>query len=121
MGKGKRVNKRKPTSLTFVRHKCENKECEKEIIEKMIRISKDVGTKNIKELVFDKNASDTLRTAGIPEVWLHDFENEEHPTMPFRDYYIVDFDDGSKKIFVLLHEAMPDELPPSKAPDVMYQ
>jgi len=113
------IRKRKPKCLTFVRHKCDDKLCHKELTKRMIAISKIVKAKEMREIILEKDISETLRNKGVPELWLHDFQNSECPLQPFQDYYIIDFDDGSKKIYLMLKDFDGPELE-KDTPEIMY-
>jgi len=105
----KNIKDRKVVRLTFVRTKSEDKTEELEITKKMVAISKIIDAKDIREIVMDDNTSEKIRKSGLPELWLHDFQNKDRPIQPFKNYYVVDFDDGSRKVVLILEEMPPPE------------
>lgn len=119
----KDIKKRKAIRLTFVRPKNIDPNEEKKITEKMIDITEIIGIKKFQEIIIDEKTSEKIRNSGLPELWLHDFENKEQPLQPFLTYYIVDFDDNSRKVVIILAESritMPAEVPSTYEPQ-MYQ
>jgi len=119
----KDIKKRKAIRLTFIRPKNTDPNEEKKITEKMIDITKIIGVDKVQEIVMDEKTSEKIRNSGLPELWLHDFENKKQPLQPFLTYYVVDFDDNSRKIVLILAESrvtMPDEVNSNHEPQ-MYQ
>lgn len=119
----KDIKKRKATRLTFIRPKNTDPNEEKKITEKMIDITQIIGIDKFQEIVIDEKTSEKIRNSGLPELWLHDFENKEQPLKPFLTYYVVDFNDGSRKVVIILAESrvtMPDEVSSIHDPQ-MYQ
>jgi small-conductance mechanosensitive channel len=123
MAKNKNIKNRKVVRLTFIRPKNTDPNEEKKILEKMIDITEIIGVDKANEIIIDEKTSEKIRNSGLPELWLHDFENKEQPLQPFLTYYVVDFDDGSRKVVVILAESrvtIPAELISNHEPQ-MYQ
>lgn len=100
------VTEKKITSITFFRHDCLDKEELLRFTEKMIKIIQEMKLQNVKECVIKKGESAPM------ELWLHDFQNKETPMQPFRKFYIIEHDDGSLKVVLLLDEVQaPEQIP----------
>ena len=100
MGKENKV-----ASITFFRHECLDKEELLRFTERMLSIIKELRLKSAKECVIKNGESFPL------ELWLHDFQNKDNPMLPFRTYYIIERDDKSLRVVLMLDDVQPPETP----------
>jgi len=112
---------RKPACLIFVRHKCNDMECQKDVMERMIKVCTLLGMEKYDEVVIDEHIYENLKAKGIPELLLHDFQSEQKPLSAFNEYYVVKYEDGGTKAVLMLKDRKPEPpLPKVSAPEVMY-
>jgi len=98
------TDKLKITSVTFFRHECLGKEELLRFTDRMLSIIKELKTKNIKECIIQKDQPAPL------ELWLHDFQNTVSPMRPFSTYYIMEREDKSLRVVLMLDDAQPQEM-----------
>ena len=101
--------KRKATNITFLfpTDYTDPKKSSRPFIENADMMG--LMTKILKDLDIDKydiiatdseNYSDKLKEKNIPDLWLYDPSNSD--VCPMEDSFIVDFDDGLRKMFLII-------------------
>ena len=111
-GKEKKKPNRKAVKITFVVPPCKDCDllriCKKgqRTLARMMEILKAYKLDEYEEVsMYDKNLSKSLREQGIPELWMHDFEDEAIPIWPHKMYYIVEFNDGVVRLFTWIQDS----------------
>lgn len=99
------MEKNNVASITFFRHECLDQMELLRFTERMLCIIKQLKLKNFKECVIKKGTTAPL------ELWLHDFQNKDAPMQPFRTYYIVEREDKSLRVVLMLDDVQAQEAP----------
>lgn len=102
---------KKPIKITFVVPPCSNCDvlarCEKgqRIVRRMIGIMYAFKLDEYEIISnYDPHLSKKLRENGIPELWMHDFGDDDLPIWPHKMYYFVEYDDGTKRIYTMIQD-----------------
>jgi len=109
--KKKKRTPKKPIKITFVVPPCKDckllPKCEKgqRIVQRMLGILYAFKLEEYEEISnYDVNLSKKLRENGIPELWMHDFEDDDLPIWPHKMFYFVEYEDGTKRIYTMIQD-----------------